>query len=242
MTESTTGRIFITGDKHGSTLPFFGLHEKGEMCENDVLIIAGDAGYVWNEDYIYKLETLQQLFPGIIAFIDGNHENHALLGSIEVTEWNGGRVHRAGERVYHLMRGEIYSIYGSNIFTFGRARSNDIDRRTEGESWWREEEPTDEETEYGRRQLTDSLDKIDYVITHETPGFARDSISRFKEIEPDYHLPGILDEWYEAVSKGKRFKKWYFGHMHVDQQITPDLRAIHNDILVLGEETQIRWA
>ena len=121
MTESTTGRIFITGDKHGSTLPFFGLHEKGEMRENDVLIIAGDAGYVWNEDYIYKLETLQQLFPGIIAFIDGNHENHALLGSIEVTEWNGGRVHRAGERVYHLMRGEIYSIYGSNIFTFGGA-------------------------------------------------------------------------------------------------------------------------
>ena len=139
MTESTTGRIFITGDKHGSTLPFFGLHEKGEMRENDVLIIAGDAGYVWNEDYIYKLETLQQLFPGIIAFIDGNHENHALLGSMEVTEWNGGRVHRAGERVYHLMRGEIYSIYGSNIFTFGGARSNDIDRRTEGESWWREE-------------------------------------------------------------------------------------------------------
>ena len=64
MTEHKTGRIFITGDKHGSMLPFFGLHEKGEISEGDILIIAGDAGYVWDDDYKYKIETLEQLFAG----------------------------------------------------------------------------------------------------------------------------------------------------------------------------------
>ena len=190
--------------------------------ETDVFIIEGDAGYVRDEDYIYKVETLQQLFPGTVAFIDGNHENHMLLDSMEVVEWNGGKVHQVGERVCHLMRGELYSIYGCNIFTFGGARSSDIDRRTEGESWWR--------------------DEIVYVITHETPLFARDHISRSKEIDFDYHLPEILDDWYETVSEGKRFKKWYFGHMHEDRQITPKLRAIHNDILIIGEDEPIKWA
>lgn len=47
-----TGRVFITGDKHGSFLPLFGLVEKNNITEDDILIIAGDAEYVWNEDYI----------------------------------------------------------------------------------------------------------------------------------------------------------------------------------------------
>ena len=44
------------------------------------------------------------------------------------------------------------------------------------------------------------------------------------------------------MSEGKRFKKWYFGHMHEDRQITPKLRAIHNDILIIGEDEPIKWA
>ena len=142
-----TERVFITGDKHGTFTPLFGLAEKTVLYESDILIIAGDAGYVWNKSYKNNIDSLQQIFPGQIAFIDGNHENHALLNSMEVSIWNGGKVHLAGERIIHLMRGEIYSIYGRNYFTFGGARSVDKDRRVEGESWWSEEEPTKAEIE-----------------------------------------------------------------------------------------------
>ena len=113
----------------------------------------------------------------------GNHENHELLNSMEVSSWNGGRVHQVGERVYHLMRGEIYSIYGNNFFTFGGARSVDKDRRKEGVSWWKEEEPSIKEMEYGKEQILNNIDKIDYVITHETPLLARKYISRQKPID-----------------------------------------------------------
>ena len=244
-----TGRIFITGDKHGTFSPFFGLAEQNELWDTDVLLIAGDAGYVWKEDYQTSIETLQQLFPGIVAFVDGNHENHILLNRMEVQLWNGGRAHRVGERVYHLMRGEVYSIYGSTIFTFGGARSVDIDRGKDGSSWWKEEganwwpeeEPTDTEIDYGQRQLTEHLDEIDYVITHETPALARAFITRSKEIDPDYRLPALFNAWYQTLLSAPRFKKWYCGHMHVDQAITPQLRVIHSNILPIGEETRLRW-
>ena len=245
-----TGRIFITGDKHGTFSPLFGLAQHNELYNTDILLISGDAGYVWTERYATSLETLQQLFPGSIAFVDGNHENHTLLGRMDIEQWNGGRVHRVGERVYHLMRGELYTIYGNTIFAFGGARSVDMDRmedgfswwKEEGASWWPEEEPTPEEIEYGKRQLASHLDQIDYVITHETPRFARASIARSKAIDADYLLPSLFDEWYQMLEKSPRFKKWYFGHMHVDQLITPKLRALYNNILPLGQEEKVRWA
>lgn len=237
-----TARVFITGDKHGSFGSLFGLAEKNELHDSDILIITGDAGYVWDEDYIYRAETLQQLFPGIIAFIDGNHENFEILNGLEITEWNGGKVHRIGERVLHLMRGQMYSIYGKNYFTFGGARSVDKDRRVKGESWWDGEEPDEAEIAEAGSKLMTNIDKIDYVITHEAPLFARKQIPRDKPIDDDYHLPEIMEMWYDSIKDGKRFERWYFGHMHVDQVITDKLRALHMDIRTIGDDEYIRWA
>ena len=245
-----SGRIFITGDKHGTYAPILGLAEHNELREDDVLLIAGDAGYVWSEDYAGSIATLQQFFPGAIAFVDGNHENHALLGALAVRTWNGGRVHQVGARVYHLMRGELYAIHGRNIFTFGGARSVDVDRREDGFSWWKkpgaswwpEEEPTAEEIAYGQRQLEAHRDEIDFVITHETPLQARSHIARAKAVDPDYPLPSLFDRWYALLADAPRFRKWYCGHMHVDQLITPRLRVVHNNILPIGEEERVRWA
>lgn len=237
-----TGRIFITGDKHGSFIPLFGLAERVELQPSDILLIAGDAGYIWDEAYRENVTTLQQLFPGTIAFIDGNHENHSMLGEFDEILWNGGKAHRIGERIFHLMRGEFYSIYGRNFFVLGGARSVDKHRREEGISWWKEEEPSGEELAYAASSLELHLDEIDYVITHETPRFARDFIKRDKEIDEDYILPDVLDGWYERIQKQNRFCKWYFGHMHVDQVITPQLQALHNEILLIGEEDKlVRW-
>lgn len=91
-----SGRIFITGDKHRTFVPLFWLAEKETLHPSDIMIIAGDAGYVWDKDYVYDMESLQQVFPGTIAFVDGNHENHALLNEFPVETWNGGNVHRVG--------------------------------------------------------------------------------------------------------------------------------------------------
>ena len=146
------------------------------------------------------------------------------------------------ERTFHLMRGELYSIHGQTIFAFGGTRSSDRnDRRTEGVDWWRTEEPSQEEIAYGTEQLKKHLPEIDYIITHEPPLFARASITRKLPLEEDYCLPAVLDEWYALAAEAPNLKKWYFGHVHVDQKITPKLRSLYHEILLLTEERSIRW-
>lgn len=238
-----TGKVYITGDKHGAFRTFFDLAEKKLMDEKDILLIAGDASYVWDEDYLTKIHTLEQLFPGTLCFIDGNHENHRILNSLPVTKWHGGRVHRIGERVFHLLRGEIYEINGRHFFTFGGARSvSGYVEGTEGIDWWSGEEPSKAEIAYGRQQLWNNIDKIDYVLTHEAPLSARGRISRVKRIDADYVLPSVLEEWYEEVLRFGRMRKWYFGHMHTDQECSPTLRAVFNNVLEIETEKQVRWA
>lgn len=235
-----TGRIFITGDKHRTMVPLFRLAERVELQKTDVLLIAGDAGYVWNDDYPYTIKSLEQIFPGTIAFIDGNHENHTILNGMGVSVWQGGKVHRVGERVLHWMRGEVYDLYGKTFFAFGGGQSVDKDRREEGVSWWKEEEPTEAEMEYGTKQLQAHQKDIDYVITHEPPFFARGQIARQKELGEAYRFPHLLEQWYRLLETQERFQMWYFGHMHVDQTITPKLRGLHQDILLL-ETGQSIW-
>lgn len=40
--------------------------------------------------------------------------------------WNGGKVHKIKSSIIHLMRGQVFSIAGKKIFTFGGAQSHDI--------------------------------------------------------------------------------------------------------------------
>lgn len=225
------GRIFITGDKHRTFVPLFWLAEKENLDATDVLMIAGDAGYVWDQDYPHDIESLQQIFPGTITFVDGNHENHFLLNHMQIETWNGGKVHRIGPRVLHLMRGEIYSIDGKTFFVFGGAKSSDQDRRQEGVSWWKEEEPTPMEIQYGRQQLEHHQSEIQYVITHEAPRFVRKHIQKKKSMEPQYPLPDTLEQWYFEMEKMEQFQMWYFGHMHVGQRITEKLQGVYHQFI-----------
>lgn len=72
--------------------------------------------------------------------------------------------------------------------------------------------------------------EIDYIVTHETPLSARACIKRQKPVDDDYILPNIFEEWYKLCLQENRFKKWYFGHMHADQEITDRLQAVFNQI------------
>ena len=58
-----------------------------------------------------------------ILFVDGIHENFDLLESYPEEEYAGGRVHRIGTNLRHLMRGELFTIEGKKIFAFGGGES-----------------------------------------------------------------------------------------------------------------------
>ena len=108
--------IYITGDIHGSPerLGVHSFYEQKEMTRDDVVIICGDFGMVWEESgesasERYWLKWLEDK-PFTTVFVCGNHENFDRLYQYPVKEWHGGKVHEIRPHVLHLMRGEIFDI------------------------------------------------------------------------------------------------------------------------------------
>ena len=104
--------IFVTGDCHSEFQKFStpAFPEQREMTKDDIVIICGDFGAVWNADGIsnseaYWLNWLGEK-PFTTVFVDGNHENFDRLNSeFEVVDFHGGKAHKLNDSVYHLMRG-----------------------------------------------------------------------------------------------------------------------------------------
>lgn len=172
--------IYITGDCH-SDFSRFEIDKfpiQNEMTKNDYIIICGDFGGLWN----YLVESTYEKYwldwlnerNFTTLFVDGNHENFTRLYKYPVEEWHGGKVHKIRDSVIHLMRGEIFDIDNKKFFTFGGAKSHDIQDgilnldeeekiytfrkrgaffRIRDYSWWDLEMPTKEEMENGIRNL-----------------------------------------------------------------------------------------
>lgn len=88
--------IYITGDIHGSPerLGVHSFYEQKEMTRDDIVIICGDFGMVWEESgesasEQYWLKWLEDK-PFTTVFVCGNHENFDRLYQYPVKEWHGG--------------------------------------------------------------------------------------------------------------------------------------------------------
>ena len=125
--------IYLTGDTHGDFRRFSTrvFPEQKQMTKDDYVIILGDFAGIWSTDpedsmEKYWLNWLEKEKPYTTLFIDGNHENYDRLCQYPVREWNGGKVHEIQPSVLHLMRGQIFRLCGKTFFTFGGARSHDV--------------------------------------------------------------------------------------------------------------------
>ena len=218
----------FTGDTHGEQGRFCNFWAIGEeeWTEEDTLIVCGDFGYIFKNDSVENifLNELEKKKYNI-CFCCGNHENFDALEQYAIEEWNGGKVHRIRKNIFHLMRGQIYTIENKKIFSFGGAYSIDRYMRTEHISWWKQEIPCDEEYDEAIRNLELHNHKVDYIVTHTAP---REIIRRMGYY-PDAHdaeLTGFL-EW---VMYEVKYEEWFFGHWHRDEQIDEKHRAIWFDV------------
>ena len=167
-----------------------------------------------------------------ILFIDGNHENFPAIYDYPCEKWNGGKIHKIRKNIFHLMRGQLYEINGITFFTMGGAYSMDRYRRLEGTSWWQEELPSNQEYAEAIQNLKESQMRVDYILTHTAP---REIIRRMGE-KPDVHdieLTGFL-EW---VMYEVEFKKWFFGHWHVDRDIDDKFSALWYNVKKIDTTT-----
>ncbi len=237
--------IFITGDTHGDFKHRFNTDnfpEQKSMTKDDYVIICGDFGGIWDLDREsknekYWLDWFEERSYTLL-FVDGNHENFDRLYSYPVKEWHGGKVHEIRPHILHLMRGQVFSIEGKKIFTFGGASSNDIQggilekddinfhekkKRLERSyipyrinhvSWWERELASDEELEEGMTNLRKNENAVDFIITHCC------SISTQHLIGGELYNPNVTTEFLEYVKNNVRYKKWFFGHYHDNRNVS----------------------
>jgi len=229
--------VLVTGDIHGCAdigkLTAKANPIQKEMTKEDFLIIAGDFGLVWNNDEedLWWRNWLDKK-PYTTLFVDGNHENFDLLDDYEVTEFNGGKVHRIGESIYHLMRGEMFELQGKRFFTMGGAESHDKEFRTLGTSIWTQEMPSDEEYIHA----IETLDRIgwqtDFVITHCAPTTIQSEIAAMLGF-PDVYPSNRLTDFLQQVREKLEFRGWFHGHYHTDltSTIDPRVNLLFNNIL-----------
>lgn len=220
--------IRFTGDTHGEHNRFSALRafDEESWTENDTLIVCGDFGYIFSDDPIEHifLDKLEQK-KYTICFCCGNHENFDALYRYEEEIWNGGRVHRIRKNIYHLMRGQVFTIEGKRIFTFGGAYSIDRYMRTEHISWWRQELPCKEEYAEATKNLDLCNREVDYIVTHTAPT----EIIRRMGYDPNYPDAELTD-FLERVMHTVTYKQWFFGHWHRDREIDEKHRALWYDV------------
>lgn len=246
--------IYCTGDTHGNWNRFSTdiFPEQKEMTRDDFVIICGDFG-LWadTKEEKYWLDWLNDK-PFTTLFIDGNHENFTRLNNeFEVVGFHGGKAHKVRDNIYHLIRGYVFYICDKKIFTFGGAKSHDIDDgiidpanfktkkdfqeeykrwvkagkifRVNNVSWWKEEMPTAEEMAFGLKTLAAHNFKVDFIITHCCPQQVVSIFSPYKADE--------LTEYFDAIAEKTKFKKWFFGHYHDNRQIMCDYVMLYEQII-----------
>lgn len=229
--------------------------EQKDMTRDDFVIVCGDFGlwhddsterwwFKWFEEKNFTL-----------LFVDGNHENFDRLygNEFEVVAFHGGKAHKIRENIYHLMRGHIFDLCGKKFFAFGGASSHDIkdgilnledyknkkelintyNRLTkEGKllrinhlSWWQEEMPSDEEMEFGKQNLADNGNRVDYVVSHCCPQTVASVLSR------GFYKSDKLTEYFNEIEENISFDKWFFGHYHNDTQILENFILLYHQII-----------
>lgn len=228
--------IYVTGDMHGEEQRLYSRSMK-RLSEGDTLIVCGDFGFVWDGSAREKklIDYLGSRKYNV-CFIDGTHENFDLLDKCRMTVWNGGKVHRVSGNLFHMMRGQIFTVEGFRIFTFGGGESTDREMRTEHISWWKEEMPTPAELEEGAKAIDEVNCDVDFIITHEPPSIVKSTmLLRAGETDSVNKLNG----YFEQLNRVCKFKHWYFGSMHEDRVITNVHTAVFEDVIPINSDAML---
>ncbi len=220
--------VYITGDTHGD-ISWFKNPKLKKLGEKDILIVCGDFGFLWDQKSEAEKKNLEILKSKkyTICFLDGAHENFDMLNAYTPYRWKGGNAHKIANNIFHLMRGEIFTLDNKTFFVMGGGESDDRDMRETGISWWEEEMPSAEEIKNAEDNLKDANYNVNYILSYEAPAVAKDFLKlHLKEAAKISALNTYLQE----LTKNVDYYHWYFGSLHTDMQISKKMTAVFNEI------------
>lgn len=204
------------------------------LTKDDYIFICGDFGLVWYEEGSklsgYKTQNhwkkwLSEIFPNTKILVTlGNHENYDLVEKLPIIDMFDDKVRKVNEQIYLFERGHIYNIDGKKFLSLSGAMSIDKNWRliqessSTGKLWWEQELWTTTEENNCIDIIENNNWKVDYVVSHTAP----DTIVNIlfpdilkwsgKDTDPTARFFDFI------YKKPLQFKKWYFGHWHVDRK------------------------
>lgn len=242
-------RIFLTGDTHIpidiSKLNTKNFPKGNDLTKDDYVIVLGDFGLIWNyvqsdKEEVYWTNWLNDK-PWTTLFVDGNHDCHPRLYTLPTESFLGGTVGKVSDSIYHLKRGEIYTINDKTFFVMGGAESIDKLSRVEHISWWKEEVPSHREMDYGLTKLEKHNNEVDYILTHTGPTKCIESILNMYRhgifsLSPD-KVNDPTTNYFDHLNDIICFDKWYFGHMHENWTSDDGIyNCLYEDIIELSDD------
>lgn len=217
--------MILTGDLHASSeeLQFLKpeyLREKyGSKCENTIIAILGDGGFLWHEDpysdfggeLISTLNNWLKELNSVLIVVPGNHENYKRIYSlpkVHLKEKNfEGDFREISPRIKYTERYGEYIIENKYFLVLGGARSLDKMYRHTGE-WFSEETFSIEEKDKIVSFIKDN--EYDYVLSHTCPDHILHQIyeTNFRDSN---------SEFFDKVMNYISPKTWFFGHLHPEK-------------------------
>ena len=223
--------IYVHGDTHGGyhsgTLNSSVWTKQKQLTIDDTLIILGDFGYLWEQEMSNQEKFHLNTFANKkyeVAFIDGNHENFDRVNSLlQVEKWGGkvGMLKMDKGNVYHLKRGEVYTINDKTIFVMGGALSVDKNTRTPKIDWWQEEAHSYADIENALTNLEKHNFNVDVVLTHTCPSSIIQHILDTELYIDNDKIHDSASVFFDALINdySLKFKEWHFGHFHIEKSI-----------------------
>lgn len=240
------GRIFITGDVHGSTGEIRNvISQIDNPTKEDIIIICGDAGFEYQEYIMNSAKELAyKLFPGTWIVLRGNHDScywKTHSGQNEdgdFVPYEGWAFTEDGMYLYQEKYPNIWYVAdGGGIYQIGDYFFLMIPGAYSVDKWYRlrnnypwnacEQLSTEEQNEL-ETITTEWLDAgfdIDFVIGHTFP-------FKMQHYYEDLFMPGIdqmtvdkamehwLDNFSNIYEKSSAFKQYFGGHFHDDRVLT----------------------
>lgn len=220
--------IYVTGDIHGDITRFKNRKIR-RLKKGDTLVVCGDFGFVYDGSEREKkaLKWLSKRKYNVL-FVDGAHDNTQLLENYELCDFAGATARRVNDRVYMLLRGEIYTVEDKKIFAFGSGLSESYNIISDIVSTNAGSLPTSKETENGKKNLEKVGNEVDFIVTYDAPISAKTYIG-----ETANH--NGLNIYLEEIYKIANFKCWYFGRYHKDKAVTRLFKAMYEDVVPMYE-------
>jgi hypothetical protein len=231
--------FYFCGDIHGE-MEIDKLNSKNfkdgkGLNKDDYLFILGDFGLIWDAKQSptekYWIDWLNKK-PWTTVVVLGNHENYSRIFSDEfpLVDFGGNKARKVSDSIFILNRGAVYNINGKSFFTMGGGESIDKERRSEFISWWREEMPSYPEYKRGLEELEKANNKVDYILTHSCSAITFEKMGKIYNFSYKNDSEDELRDYLDIVERKVKYKKWYFGHFHVDNKFD-NCYCLYNKIL-----------